>query len=336
MHLNTPAVLLSYIPTERAQNNPPKHHRCGIVGLIGFDHLAGGRSNVTKLHLLDATYELFRAYFAVPAARSRNGREVGATRGLIASVLALLRREEVSHIGAATDHVIESFRNEMFHGYKTGDGVADDLLAQFSLAEEALRALGIVVWPMVQFEADDALASAAHRFADQVDQVVVLSPDKDLTQCVRGNRVVTYDRQRQKLYDEAAVRARFGVGPRSIPDLLALVGDTADGIPGIPGWGPRSAAAVLAVFDTLEAIPTDWTLWPEKIRQRQKLATSLAAHASEALLYKRLATLRNDVPLIESLRDLAWCGVHRGRFEALCNELGFRELLQRPWLWAED
>jgi len=287
-----------------------------------------------KLHLLDATYELFRAYFAMPSESSPEGHEVGAIRGLIGSTLALLREPGVTHVGAATDHVIESFRNQLFLGYKTGAGVAPELRAQFPLAEEALRALGIVVWPMVQFEADDALASAAARFADQVEQVVILSPDKDLCQCVRGRRVVTYDRRRGIAYDEPAVQEKFGVPPRSIPDLLALVGDTADGIPGIPGWGMKTAAAVLRVYESIEAIPDDPTSWTVKLRGIERLTASLAARRADALLYKHLATLRTDVPLRETLADLEWRGVQRAEYEALCHRLGFGNLTSRPTSWA--
>jgi 5'-3' exonuclease len=288
------------------------------------------------LHLIDATFELFRAYHALPSATAPDGREVGAIRGLIASMLALLRDAAVSHVAAATDHVIESFRNRLFAGYKTGDGIPPDLWAQFSLAEEALDALGIVVWPMVEFEADDAIASAAVRFAGQVDQVVILSPDKDLAQCVDGERVVTYDRIRRITYDEAAVRAKFGVAPAAIPDFLALVGDSADGLPGIPGWGSKSAAAVLAVYGCLEAIPADPETWRVSIRHRPRLAAALDTHRTDAQLYKTLATLRRDVSLAERLDDLHWRGVPRRRFEALCARLGVVDLTRRPVLWRPD
>ncbi|MFI5367326.1 MAG: 5'-3' exonuclease H3TH domain-containing protein, partial [Candidatus Binatia bacterium] len=271
-----------------------------------------------KLHLLDATYELFRAFFAMPSERSPDGREVGAIRGVIGSTLALLREPDVTHVGAATDHVVESFRNRLFAGYKTGEGVPPELMAQFPLAEEALRALGVVVWPMIELEADDALASAAARFAEQVDQVVILSPDKDLCQCVRGNRIVTHDRRRAKTYDDAAVQEKFGVPPASIPDLLALVGDPADGIPGIPGFGMKTAAAVLRMYGTIEQIPDDGRRWTVKIRGADQLAATLAAARSEALLYKHLATLRTDVPLCESLADLEWRGARRAEFQQLC------------------
>jgi len=288
-----------------------------------------------KLHLLDATYELFRAFFAMPSETTADGREVGAIRGLIGSTLALLREPGVTHVGAATDHVIESFRNDLFAGYKTGEGVPEELLAQFPLAEEALRALGIVVWPMIEFEADDALATAAARFADQVEQVVILSPDKDLCQCVRGQRVVTHDRRRAKTYDEAAVQEKFGVAPASIPDLLALVGDTADGIPGIRGFGMKTAAAVLRVYGSIEKIPDDVTRWTVSVRGADRLAAALRTQRADAMLYKRLATLRLDVPLPEALNDLEWRGVRRADFETLCQRLGFGDLALRPTKWAD-
>jgi len=286
-----------------------------------------------KLHLLDATYELFRAFFAMPSERAPDGREVGAIRGLIGSTLALLREPGVTHVGAATDHVIESFRNPLFAGYKTGEGVPPELMAQFPLAEDALRALGIVVWPMVEFEADDALATAAARFADQVEQVVILSPDKDLCQCVLGGRVVTHDRRRGKTYDEAAVREKFGVPPVSIPDLLALVGDTADGIPGIPGFGMKTAAAVLREYGTIDNIPDDAARWSVKTRGADRLAATLTTRRADALLYKHLATLRTDVPLRESLEELEWHGVRRAEFTRLCQQLGFGNLAERPTRW---
>lgn len=288
-----------------------------------------------QLHLLDATYELFRAFFALPSESAPDGREVGAIRGLIGSTLALLRTGEVTHIGAATDHVIESFRNDLFVGYKTGEGVAAELLAQFPLAEDALRALGVVVWPMVEFEADDALAAAAARYADEVEQVVILSPDKDLCQCVRAQRIVTHDRRRNTTYDEAAVREKFGVPPSSIPDLLALVGDTADGIPGIPGWGMKTAAAVLRVYGSIENIPDDVRRWTLTLRGADRLAGTLVARRADAMLYKRLATLRTDVPLRETIADLEWRGVKRASYERLCRDLGFGDLATRPTRWAE-
>lgn len=277
-----------------------------------------------KLHLVDGTFELFRAHFGAPAARAPDGREVGATRGWLRSLLALLRAEGVTHVACAFDHVIESFRNELFAGYKTGEGVPAELLAQFDLAERATRALGVVTWSMVAFEADDALASAAARWseAEGVQQVLLCSPDKDLAQCVRGTRVVTLDRMRRQVRDEAGVWAKFGVGPASIPDWLALVGDAADGIPGVRGWGAKSAASVLARHVHVEAIPDDPADWQVPVRGAQALAASLRAAREDVRLYKQLATLRTDVALVESLEDLRWRGVHRDDLRALCAELG--------------
>lgn len=288
-----------------------------------------------RLHLLDATFELFRAFYAMPSERAADGREVGAIRGLIATTLSLLGSEGATHVGAATDHVIESFRNDLFAGYKTGDGIDPDLWAQFPLAEDALRALGVVVWPMIEFEADDALATAAHRFAEQVDQVVILSPDKDLAQCVRGTRVVTYDRLRKKEYDEAGVHAKFGIAPAAIPDYLALVGDSADGIPGVPGWGPKSAATMLAQFGAIEAFPADPERWPSTLRQRARLAESLRAVGEHVQLYKTLATLRRDAPLAEGLSDLEWRGARRKDYSSFCRDLGLTSLIDRPARWLE-
>jgi 5'-3' exonuclease len=286
-----------------------------------------------RLHLLDATFELFRAFYAMPSERTPDGREVGAVRGIIATTLTLLQAEGATHVAAATDHVIESFRNDLFAGYKTGEGIDPDLWAQFPLAEDALRALGVVVWPMVEFEADDALATAAHRFADQVEQVVILSPDKDLSQCVRGTRVVMFDRLRKKEYDEAGVHAKFGIGPAAIPDYLALVGDTADGIPGVPGWGPKSAAIMLSQFGTIEAFPADLEQWPTALRQRARLAESLRAVGEHVQLYKTLATLRRDVPLSEGLSDLEWRGARQRDYAIFCRELGLSSLIDRPRRW---
>jgi 5'-3' exonuclease len=288
---------------------------------------------MSALYLIDGTFELFRAYGALPSMRAPDGREVGAVRGLIASMLVLLREPAVTHVAAATDHIIESFRNRLFAGYKTAEGIPPDLWAQFPLAEEALDALGIVVWPMVEFEADDALATAAARFAGSVDRVVILSPDKDLAQCVEGQHIVTHDRIRRITYDDAAVQAKFGIPPAAVPDLLALVGDSADGIPGIPGWGAKSAAAVLNAYGYLEAIPDNPDAWSIAIRGRDRLAATLAARRADAQLYKTLATLRRDVPIAESLAELEWRGVPRLRFEALCTRLGLIGLSTRPTRW---
>ena len=287
---------------------------------------------MATVHLVDATYELFRAWYALPSARAPDGREVAATRGVLATLLRLCRDEGATHVACATDHVVRSFRNRLYAGYKTEIGVPEDLLAQFPLAEEALAALGMVVWPMVEFEADDALASAAARFAGQAEQVVIASPDKDLAQCVRGRRVVMLDRRRQQVLDEDGVRAKFGVSPRSIPDWLALVGDAADGYPGLPGWGERSAAALLSRYEHLEAIPASAADWAVKVRGAERLAATLAERRDEALLYKRLATLREDVPLRETLADLEWRGA-RPELRDLCARIGFEDFVARVHRW---
>jgi 5'-3' exonuclease len=284
-----------------------------------------------NVHLVDGTYELFRAYYAVPSAKNGSGAEVGATRGLARSMLSLLREPGTSHVAVAFDHVIESFRNELFAGYKTGEGIDPDLFAQFELAEEVCRAIGLVVWSMVEFEADDALATAAARFARQpeVEQVLIASPDKDLAQCVVGTRVVCLDRMRKKLLDEPGVVGKFGVSPAQIPDLLALVGDSADGIPGIPRWGAKSAAALLNAYGSLEAIPSAAADWRLSIRGAAALAESLAARRADALLYKKLATLRSDVPLTEDLDALAYRGPDRPRLQAIAERLSDTSLLER-------
>jgi 5'-3' exonuclease len=284
-----------------------------------------------NVHLVDATYELFRAYFGAPKRTSPAGREVGACSGLIRSLLSLLRDDDVTHVACAFDHVIESFRNDLFAGYKTGEGVPTDLMEQFDLAEEATRALGLTTWSMVEFEADDAIATAAARFAENpaVNQVIIASPDKDLTQCVRGDRVVCWDRMRNVTLNETAVVEKFGVPPGSIPDFLALVGDAADGIPGLSGWGKKTAAALLSRYGHIEAIPdraADWDLIP---RRADTLAATLKGGRADALLYKKLATLRLDVPLKEDLQDLRWQGPSSDRFETLCLDLGERELAAR-------
>lgn len=290
--------------------------------------------SAVKVHLLDATWELFRAHFGRPPERAPDGRLVSATIGLVESTLALLREPEVTHLGAATDHVIRSFRNGLYGGYKTEAGVPPDLLAQFPLAERALEALGVVVWPMVEFEADDALATAAARWAGAtgLEQVVLCSPDKDLAQCV-SERVVLRDRLRGTVTDEAGVRARFGVGPASIPDYLALVGDGADGYPGLPGWGKVSAAAVVGRYGSLEAIPERASAWAVPVRGGVRLAATLRERRDEALLYRELARLRRDVPLGESLDDLSWRGARRAAYLALCDEIGAARLRDRPHAW---
>ncbi len=290
-----------------------------------------------RVHLVDGTYELYRAHFGAPDALGPDGTDVGATRGLLRSMLALLREDGVSHVAIAFDHVIESFRNDLFDGYKTGDGVPEELMAQFPLAERAAAALGLVVWPMVEFEADDALATAAARAdaAGDVEQVVICSPDKDLAQCVRGTRVVCLDRSRRRVLDEAGVHEKFGVAPSSIPDWLALVGDDADGIPGVPRWGARSAAALLARYRHLEAIDDDATRWDVPVRGAAALAASLREHRREALLYRRLATLRTDVPLAEGPGDLRWIGASRAGLAAIADELGEPGILDRVPRWRD-
>ncbi|MEI6225649.1 MAG: 5'-3' exonuclease H3TH domain-containing protein [Deltaproteobacteria bacterium] len=260
-----------------------------------------------RLHLVDGTFELFRAHFSKrPARLSPDGRDVKATHGLVQSMGALLRdpAEAVTHVAVAFDNPIRSFRNDLFAGYKTEEGVPPGLLAQFDGAEEAVRALGMTVWSMRDFEADDALATAATRFQDQVEQVRILTPDKDLGQCISGRRVVQVDRIRGVEIDEEALRVRRGVGPGSIPDLLALVGDAADGIPGLPGFGERTAAALLARHVHLESIPSDGASWPAGIRGATRLAATLSSEREAVLLYRRLATLVRDVPIGESLDDL--------------------------------
>jgi 5'-3' exonuclease len=283
-----------------------------------------------KFHLVDGTYEPFRHHFGAPSRRDAAGREVGATVGLLRSLWLLLSTPGVTHVACAFDRVIESFRNELYAGYKTSAGVDPDLLAQFELAEEAVRQLGVVVWPMVDFEADDALASAAARFRDLpgVGQVVLCSPDKDLAQAVVGERVVSWDRRRDVILDEAGVAGKYGVPPVSIPDWLALVGDSADGLPGIPGWGAKSAAAVLTRFGHLAAIPDDPAALGLPGARAARLTQSLRAGRSNAELFLRLATLRLDVPLEEDVGDLEWRGVRPG-FAGLCAALGDEGLARR-------
>ena len=262
-----------------------------------------------EIHLIDGTYELFRHYFALPSARDADGREVGAVRGVVGSILGMIQ-QGATHIGVATDHVIESFRNRLWPTYKTGEGIEPDLLDQFQLLEDALNALGIAVWPMVEFEADDALASAAALAArdSRVSRVIVCTPDKDLAQCVTGTRVVQMDRRARSIRDEAGVITRFGVPPASIPDYLALVGDAADGYPGLPGWGAKSTAAVLAKFGHLESIPEDWRTWQVNAASASTLAATFTRERDRAFLFRTLATLRSDIPLFDSIDQLKWAG----------------------------
>jgi 5'-3' exonuclease len=290
-----------------------------------------------RLHLVDGTYELYRAHFSPrPGTTAPDGQDVKATTGLMSSLLALLhdKAEAVTHLAVAFDNPIRSFRNALFAGYKSDEGVPPELHAQFDLAEEAVRALGVTVWSMKDHEADDALATAAARWADQVEQVRLLTPDKDLGQCVRGKKVVQVDRRQEKELDEEGVRAKLGVPPASVPDLLALMGDDADGIPGLPGFGEKGASALLSAYGHLEAIPADPAKWTVRPRGADKLAATLREHMKEALLYRKLATLVTDAPLKESLEALAWAGVPRAPFEAMCDRLGLTTLKSRPKRWA--
>ena len=284
-----------------------------------------------KVHLVDGTYELFRAYYGGQPYRNGRGVEVGAVRTLCASLLVLLRAPDATHVGVAYDHVIESFRNELFAGYKTGEGIDPLLFGQFGLAEAASEALGLVTWPMVEFEADDAMASAAALAEkdERVEQVLLCSPDKDLTQCVTGSRVVLFDRMRKNLLDEDKVVEKFGVRPPSIPDFLALVGDTADGIPGIAGWGARSAGVVLATYRHLEDIPEDAGTWTVNVRGAARLARALNDARDEALLYRNLATLRRDAPLGVDIDGLEWKGPDEAKLRELSRELGDDVLVDR-------
>ncbi len=293
-----------------------------------------------KLHLVDATFELFRAFYSRPPRQAPDGRPVNAVQGLVDSMLSLLREPDVTHIAAATDHVIESWRNDLYPGYKSSAGVDPDLLAQFDDAERALEALGMPVWAMVEDEADDAIAAAVARFADdaRVEQVVICSVDKDLGQLVDGDRIVLRDRMRRVEYDEAGIVGKFGVSPPSIPDYLALVGDSSDGFPGLPGWGAKSAAAVLSRWQHIDAIPASALDWEVPVRNATRLAATLDQHRADAVLFRRLATLNADARIEDvtaSLDDLAWSGVPRGRFIGLCDELGFDTVRERVHRWAD-
>jgi 5'-3' exonuclease len=286
--------------------------------------------DAVRVHLVDGTFELFRAHFARrPGHRAPAGWEAKATVGLAASLIGLLHdeAEAVTHVAVAFDNPIRSFRNDLWPGYKTEAGVPPELLAQFDAAEEATRALGVTVWSMRDFEADDALATGAARFRDAADQVRILTPDKDLGQCLAGRRVVQVDRVRHREIDEAALLARRGIRPESVPDFLALVGDDADGIPGLPGFGEKTASALLAEYPRLEDVPADPARWPAGIRGATQLARRLESAREAAMLYRRLATLVGDVPLAESLQDLRWPGIPRRRFEAWCGALGAAGLL---------
>ena len=281
------------------------------------------------VHLIDGTYELFRHFFAVPAAADVTGQEIGAVRGVLHSVLSMIEHG-ATHIGVATDHVVESFRNDLYPGYKTSEGVPPELLSQFPVLEEALEAMGVVVWPMVYYEADDALAAAAAKAAqdDRVRQVIICTPDKDLSQCVVGTRVVQLDRRRQVLRDEAGVVAKFGVKPESIPDYLAVVGDSADGFPGVPGWGPKAASLSLSQYVHLEGIPKDWRDWHPSIRSALRLSGALFGSWTDALLFRTLATLRLDGPVFDTVDDLRWKGPLPS-FKERCHRMKSPDLLNR-------
>ncbi|MEZ4322828.1 MAG: 5'-3' exonuclease H3TH domain-containing protein [Myxococcota bacterium] len=282
-----------------------------------------------KLHLVDGTYELFRQFFGRPGVTGPDGMEVGAAQGILRTLLQLLEEPGVTHVAVAFDEVIESFRNDLFAGYKTGAGIDPVLWNQSPLAIEASYALGLATWPMIEVETDDALAAAAHQFGDQVEQVLICSPDKDFAQCVRGDRVVLSDRRRGTIIDEAGVVEKWGVPPSAIPDWLALVGDSADGIPGVPRWGAKSAAAVLTRYGSIDAIPDDAADWDIKVRGAASLASSLAELRAESRLYKRLATLVTDVDLGCTLADIEWKGADRPRLEALCARIGFERFVER-------
>ncbi|CAN5817267.1 5'-3' exonuclease H3TH domain-containing protein [soil metagenome] len=276
-----------------------------------------------RVHLFDGTYELFRAWFGAPPAQHA-GKEVGATRVALMSLARLLEKKVVTHGGVAYDHVIESFRNDLFPGYKTGEGIDERLFAQFPMAERAAEALGLRMWPMVEFEADDAIGTAAAACAadPSVEQVIIAAVDKDMCQCVQGKRVVCWDRWKDVTLDEEGVIAKHGVSPASIPDLLALVGDTADGIPGITGWGKSSAGKVLTAYKTVAAIPDDPTTWSVSVRGADRLATELRAEREAVALYRVLATLRLDCPIKCTPADLEWKGPDEGKLAAVCDELG--------------
>ncbi len=288
-----------------------------------------------RLHVIDGTFELFRAHYSKrPGRISPGGMDVKGTVGVLSSLFALLDDpdEAVTHVAAAFDNPVESFRNDLFPGYKSSEGMAPAILAQFDLVEEAVAAMGITVWSMDRFEADDALATAVRRWRDQVAQVRILTPDKDLGQCVTGNRVVQVDRMRRRVIDEDGVRTRSGCTPISVPDWLALVGDAADGIPGVPGFGAKTAAALLTKYGTVEAIPAEAGDWG--VRGAKRLAAKLNAMRDKVALYKRLTTLVDDVPLAETLDDLRWRGADRTRFDRLAQILG--GVPMRPRRWRED
>ena len=283
-----------------------------------------------EIHLVDGTYELFRHYFAVPSHKTSEGIEVAATRGVLGTLVRLLE-DGATHIGVATDHVVESFRNDLFDGYKTGEGTPPEIMSQFPLAEALIEAAGFITFPMIKFEADDALASAA-RIAKEdpsVKRILICSPDKDLAQCVTDDgRVVQFDRRQEVIYDAAGVRAKFGVSPSSIPDFLALVGDSADGIPGLPGWAAKSSSLLLACYGTIEEIPLDPNKWDVPVRGAEKLAETLSQNFKEAQLYKDLTILRDNVPVMSNVSELEWVKP-REHFTELCERLDASKLAER-------
>jgi 5'-3' exonuclease len=288
---------------------------------------------MTTVHLIDGTYELFRHHFGAPPRQTADGWEIGAVHSLVASTISLLGEEGVTHVGIAFDSVIESFRNDMFDGYKTGEGTPPELHAQFPVAERAMEALGVVVWPMIEQEADDGLAAAATKFAPEVERVVVMSPDKDMCQLYGNPKIVGFDRRKAAFIDTDGVWEKFGVAPESIPDYLALVGDTADGIPGLAGWGAKSTAAVLAEYSHLDDVPPSELDWAVSVRSAPKLAATLRDNMPAALLYRDLATLRTDADIPQTVDDLEWKGVDRDAFVALCDELDFGRIRNRPQRW---
>jgi 5'-3' exonuclease len=297
-----------------------------------------------QVHLVDATYELFRAHYAPrPPVLGREGVVLSGVSGLCDQLLFLLREQGATHVGCATDRVIESFRNDLFPGYKSSAGMPRELLDQFPIAEQAIEALGIALWPMVEFEADDAIAAAAGLLADDrsVERILICTPDKDMAQLVEDDRVVLWDRRRNLLYDDAGVRAKWGVAPASIPDWLALVGDSSDGYPGLPGWGAKSAAAVLAVYDSIDGIPPQASKWEvPSLRGAPILAATLRDHMNEALLYRSLARLRtaeDGVSIPQAgVADLEWHGAPRATWEAFCDDLGLDRLRDRPHRWLGE
>jgi 5'-3' exonuclease len=301
-----------------------------------YRHRSDKNDDMTTVHLIDGTYELFRAHFGAPPRETPEGWEIGAVHGLVASTISLLAEDGVTHVGIAFDTVIESFRNDMFDGYKTGEGTPPELYAQFPVAERAMETLGIAVWSMIEQEADDGLAAAANKYAPLVERVVVMSPDKDMSQLYGNPKIVGFDRRKSAFIDADGVRAKFGVSPESIPDYLALVGDTADGIPGLPGWGAKSSGSVLSRYVHIEDVPPSHEQWDVQVRSAAKLAETLRDNTDAAMLYRDLATLRDTADIPQSLDELEWRGVNKAEFIALCDELGFGSVRGRPSMWSAE